>query len=90
MIGFVQYVEYLKKILNHNNINFFFLIFLYQISRWFPSSKTCGVCGTKLKQLKLSNHVFACPNRDSVMDRDFNTTLNIVRQGPLELKLSSI
>ncbi|MDR3290626.1 MAG: transposase [Methanobrevibacter sp.] len=36
-------------------------------SRWFPSSKTCSVCGTKLKQLKLSNRVFACPNCDFVM-----------------------
>ena len=46
--------------------------------RFYPSSKTCSVCGTIKKDLKLSERVFRCPRCGAVMDRDYNASLNLL------------
>lgn len=50
---------------------------LVKVSRWFPSSKTCCVCGHVHKELKLSDRTYACPMCGNVMDRDCQAAINI-------------
>lgn len=45
------------------------------IDRFFPSSKTCSVCGT-IHDMKLSDRVMVC-DCGNVLDRDLNAALNI-------------
>ena len=57
----------------------------YQVDRWYPSSKTCNCCGYIKKDLKLSEREWICPNCNSVIDRDYNASLNILQQGLKDL-----
>ena len=50
---------------------------LIRVSRWFPSSKTCSVCGHVHRELALSDRTYACPECGSAMDRDENAAVNI-------------
>ncbi len=43
-----------------------------QVSRWFPSSKTCSSCGTVKEELALSERVYVCEDCGYVADRDYN------------------
>lgn len=43
-----------------------------QVSRWFPSSKTCSSCGTVREELMLSERVFVCHDCGYIADRDYN------------------
>lgn len=47
------------------------------VDRWYPSSKLCSTCGVKKNILRLSERTFACDNCDTVLDRDFNASLNL-------------
>jgi transposase, IS605 orfB family len=49
------------------------------VDRFYPSSKTCSHCGSYKKDLKLNQRVYHCPNCQTIMDRDFNASLNIAR-----------
>lgn len=53
-----------------------------QVSRWFPSSKTCSCCGFVKKSLKLSERVFVCEECGLEIDRDFNASLNLAHYKP--------
>ena len=48
--------------------------------RWFPSSKTCSVCGNikSKEELKLSTRVYACYECGFVCDRDINAATNLM------------
>lgn len=50
---------------------------LRQVDRWYPSSKLCSNCGGKKIALLLSERIFSCDNCDTVLDRDFNASLNL-------------
>lgn len=39
--------------------------------RWYPSSKTCVICGHVKKDLNLSERTYVCPVCGNVIDRDF-------------------
>ena len=45
--------------------------------RFYPSSKTCSVCGSRKKDLKLSEREFICPSCGARLDRDYNASLNL-------------
>jgi putative transposase len=45
--------------------------------QWFPSSKTCSLCGYKLDKLPLSCRAWSCPGCGSVHDRDINAAINL-------------
>jgi putative transposase len=47
------------------------------ISTYYPSSKKCSKCGKEKKDLKLSDRVYICKYCGSVMDRDYNASINI-------------
>ena len=51
------------------------------VDRWYPSSKTCSCCGHKKEELSLSERVFICENCGLEIDRDYNASLNIEREG---------
>ena len=54
---------------------------LVKVSRWFPSSQTCSVCGAIHPEMKdLSMRTMRC-GCGSVMDRDLNAAVNILNEG---------
>ena len=50
-----------------------------QVSRFYPSSKTCSNCGAIKRDLKLSERMFVCPECGLRIDRDYNAALNLMR-----------
>ena len=63
---------------------------VHEISRWFPSSKTCSSCGHNLSKLDLGTREWTCPNCGTNHDRDLNAAKNILNQGQLDLYDSTI
>ena len=55
-----------------------------QISRWYPSSKTCSNCGYYNKDLKYETE-WKCPQCQKTHDRDINAAKNILKQGLTDL-----
>ncbi|WP_329247843.1 transposase [Actinoallomurus sp. NBC_01490] len=54
---------------------------LVVIDRWYPSSKTCSVCGHLLAELSLSTRAWCCPACRTLHDRDINAAKNILAAG---------
>lgn len=52
---------------------------IYFADRFYPSSKTCSVCGSIHKNLKLSDRTFICPECGASLDRDLNAAINLAR-----------
>jgi putative transposase len=46
--------------------------------RWYPSSKTCSVCGHRLSDLPLSIRRWTCPACGAGHDRDVNAAINLM------------
>ena len=59
---------------------------IVEVPRFYPSSKTCSVCGTVKSDLKLSDRVFICPKCGNRMDRDLNASMNLKNYGLSALK----
>jgi putative transposase len=57
---------------------------VHQIDRFFPSSKTCSCCGTKIDKLPLSMREWTCESCGTQHDRDLNAAQNIKNQGQLD------
>ena len=57
--------------------------YLALIDRWYPSSKTCNVCGAVNSALTLADRNWTCVDCGSVhdLDRDSNASLNIKAEG---------
>ena len=51
------------------------------VDRYYPSSKTCGHCGYKYKNLTLSVREWDCPECGTKHDRDINAAVNILHEG---------
>ena len=67
---FRNFIEYKSKI-TATRINF--------IDRFAPSSKTCSCCNWKNEKLTLKDRIFECENCNTVIDRDYNASLNILK-----------
>ena len=52
-----------------------------QISRWFPSSKKCNVCGEINHGLGLEEREWECPHCHNILQRDVNAAKNILDEG---------
>ena len=57
------------------------------IDRFYPSSKTCHNCGYIYKGLRLSEREWVCPHCKSLIDRDYNASLNILTKGLKQINL---
>jgi putative transposase len=50
------------------------------IDKWYPSSKSCNVCGEINNELTLGDRVWIC-SCGTVHDRDINAAINIRNEG---------
>lgn len=78
--SFYTFKEILSYKAKSNNIR------IVEVPRFYPSSKTCSVCGTVKSDLKLSDRVFICPECGNKMDRDLNASMNLKNYGLSALK----
>mgnify|MGYP001326768311 CR=1 FL=1 len=53
---------------------------VHRISRFYPSSKTCGRCGFELPELALSVRRWDCPICGASHERDINAAINILNE----------
>lgn len=51
---------------------------ILKADRFYPSSKTCSVCGNIKQDLKLSDRTYHCEKCGAVIDRDYNASLNLL------------
>ena len=51
------------------------------VDRFYPSSKTCSVCGYKNVDLTLNDREWTCPECGTHHDRDVNAAINILIEG---------
>ena len=54
---------------------------LIKIDKWYPSSKLCSSCGEAKKTLDLSERTYHCEACGAVINRDYNASINIKREG---------
>jgi putative transposase len=54
---------------------------LIKIDKWYPSSKLCSSCGETKKTLDLSERTYQCEACGAVINRDYNASINIRREG---------
>lgn len=57
-----------------------------KIDKWYPSSKTCSVCGNVKEELSLSSRTYKCDCCGTIMDRDLNAAINIRVAGEKMIK----
>ncbi|MCE7989958.1 MAG: transposase [Caldilinea sp. CFX5] len=60
------------------------------IDRFYPSSKTCSCCGHINQDLTLNDRRWRCPSCKTVIDRDANAAVNILREGASSLGLGDV
>lgn len=61
-------------------------VYVKEISRLYPSSKTCSCCGGVYRNLSLRDRIWVCPQCGATLDRDENAAINILRQGIVSSK----
>lgn len=74
-VGFYRFKQILVDKANNNDKKVVF------VDRFYPSSKTCSVCGYKKQDLKLSDRSWTCPVCGTKHDRDINAAMNILNEG---------
>ena len=74
-VGFYKFKETLvnKALVNDKQV--------ISIDRFYPSSKTCSVCGYKKEGLTLKDREWTCPNCGTKHNRDINAAVNILLEG---------
>ena len=58
---------------------------IYRVDRFFPSSKTCSVCGCIQDKMPLNVREWTCPECGAHHDRDINAAQNLLRQAMSEV-----
>ena len=70
-LAFAEFVQILEWVAFKNGAQ------VVKIDRWYPSSKTCHVCGYIKQDLTLNDRDWTCPNCGTYHDRDQNAAINI-------------
>lgn len=83
-LGFAAFVDILKHIAAKKGKTVHF------VDRFFPSSKTCSVCGEVNHSLQLSDRHWTCVGCGTTHDRDHNASVNIEREGSSSLGLGDV
>ena len=58
---------------------------IYRVDRFFPSSKTCSVCGCIQEKMPLNVREWTCPDCGTHHNRDINAAKNLLRQAMPEV-----
>lgn len=74
-VGFYRFKQVLTDKANNNYKQ------VIEVSRYYPSSKTCSQCGYKNKELTLNDREWTCPVCGTHHDRDLNAAMNILMEG---------
>ena len=74
-LGFADFVKKLVYIAEKKGVKITF------IDKWYPSSKTCSVCGAVNEALNLRDRLWQCPSCHIQLDIDRNAAVNIFRVG---------
>ena len=74
-LGFADFVKKLVYVAQKKGVKITF------IDKWYPSSKTCSVCGAVNEALNLRDRNWRCNDCGTVHDRDRNAAINIYRVG---------
>ncbi len=74
-LGFADFVKKLVYVAQKKGVKITF------IDKWYPSSKTCSVCGAVNEALNLRDRNWRCNDCGTVHDRDRNAAINIFRVG---------
>ena len=74
-LGFADFVLKLKYIAAKKGVK------IVCLDKWYPSSKTCSVCGAVNEALNLRDRNWRCNDCGTVHDRDRNAATNIFRVG---------
>lgn len=73
-VSFYEFKRQLEYKARYNNRE------LYQVDRFYPSSKTCSNCGSIKKDLTLKDRIYNCDKCGISIDRDYNASLNLLSQ----------
>ncbi len=63
---------------------------VHKVNKWFPSSKTCSDCGCINADLELKDRTWICPDCGAKHNRDYNSAVNILREGASSLRLDNV
>lgn len=74
-VSWATFVSYLSYKANWYNKT------IVKVDKFYPSTKTCNVCGYKNNNLTLSDRHWTCLNCNSTLDRDINAAKNILDEG---------
>lgn len=74
-VGFYRFKSILVDKASNNGKQVIF------VDRFYPSSKTCSVCGYQKHDLKLNDREWTCPQCGKHHDRDINAAINILLEG---------
>ena len=74
-LGFADFVKKLVYIAKRKGVK------VKCIDKWYPSSKTCSVCGAVNESLNLRDRNWQCNDCGTTHDRDRNAAINIYRVG---------
>ncbi len=74
-LGFADFVKKLVYIAKKKGVKIVF------IDKWYPTSKTCSVCGVVNEALNLRDRTWRCNDCGTTHDRDRNAAMNIYRVG---------
>lgn len=57
-------------------------VFVKRADRFYPSSKTCSVCGNVKHDLKMKERIYCCDKCGIRIDRDYNASINLLNLLP--------